>query len=116
MGNKFTCKLVAMLLLIATMVTALPLTVLAEMTGGSVEQETYVKSVKVAQADTAEEAKLLLEADGYTFLEGNPSRLWETAEAEQTGWSHSDRHQRPESKAVRALPTPQRTAPSKFVT
>ena len=36
-----------------------------------VEEELYIKSVRLARADSAAEAKKILEAEGYIFLDAN---------------------------------------------
>ena len=74
MKVKFSWKIISLLLVIATLITSLPLVAFAE---GLKEKESenveeiYVKSFKLAQAKTSEEAREILEAEGYTFLNGN---------------------------------------------
>ena len=65
MERKLWFKIVSLLLVVATLVTAVPITVFAE------TEEVYIKSIQLAQAETQEEAKAMLEAEGYTLLEGN---------------------------------------------
>ena len=70
MKFTFSCKLIAFILTIATLLTALPLTAFAQ-DGESVENdELYLKSVKLAQGKK-EEARAALLADGYVFLDQN---------------------------------------------
>ena len=66
-------KLISAILLIATLVTALPLSIIADeiIPETQKQSELYVKSIKGAQAKTREEAKKRLEKEGYIFLEGN---------------------------------------------
>ena len=75
MKRKIWLKVLSVMLVLATLVTTLPLTVFAEEVKSeeseSTADELYIKSVKLAQADTAEEAKEILENAGYTFLDGN---------------------------------------------
>ena len=71
MNLRFGWKLVAMLLLIATLATALPLSIIAENIQADEESEQYIKSIKLAQAKSKDEAKKLLEDEGYIFLDGN---------------------------------------------
>ena len=61
-------KIVSLVLVISTLLTALPITTFAE---GSENGEVYIKTVQLARAETKEEAKSLLEDEGYIFLDGN---------------------------------------------
>ena len=54
--KKMWIKLVAMVLVISTLLTALPITTFAE---GADTGEVYIKSVQLARAETKEEAKKL---------------------------------------------------------
>ena len=56
------------MLVITTLFTALPSTTFAAQPEGG---EGYIKSVQLAQAETKEEAKSILESDGYIFLDSN---------------------------------------------
>ena len=71
MKNTFLFKFISILLVIATLMVSLPLNVFAETVQGTAEKEVYIKSIKVAQANTKEQAKSLLEAAGYIFLDRN---------------------------------------------
>ena len=73
MKNNLITKIVTLLLVIATLMTALPLSVFAENVKSESEasEEIYIKSVKLAEAKTREEAKAKLEDEGYILLEGN---------------------------------------------
>ena len=66
--KKMWLKLLAMVLVVSTFLSALPITALAE---GSVNGEVYIKAVQLARAETKAEAKALLEDEGYTFLDAN---------------------------------------------
>ena len=61
-------KIVALVLVISTLITAQPMTVFAQ---DAQTEEIYVQSVQLARANTREEARARLEAEGYIFLEGN---------------------------------------------
>ena len=65
MKNKLFLKLISLVLVIITLATALPLNVIAEALEGEEKVELYIKSVKLAQAKTKEEAKSILEDEGY---------------------------------------------------
>ena len=76
MKGKLYSKIISLILAIATLITVLPLTAFAneiknEGDTSSGTSEVYIKSVKLAQAKTREEAKDALEKEGYIFLEGN---------------------------------------------
>lgn len=67
-------KIISMILVIATLFTTLPLTVFAEeLEDGKTSStpEVYIKSIKLVQAKTKEEAKRELESKGYIFLNNN---------------------------------------------
>ena len=74
MQKRVYCKIVSLILVLATLVTTLPLTVFANEIGDTVssaEPEIYIKDIKLVQAKTKEEARLELEAKGYAFLDSN---------------------------------------------
>lgn len=71
MKAKLYGKIISLILVIATLVTTLPLTVFAETVEVEKTKDLYVKSIKLAQAKTEDEAKAILEGDGYIFLDGN---------------------------------------------
>lgn len=71
MKNKLCFQIISLVLVLATLLTALPMSVFAEELSGETEDEEYIKSVKLVQAKTADEAKLILKEDGYTLLGGN---------------------------------------------
>ena len=74
MKNNVSFKIISFLIVIATLITTLPLTVFAEeiKTEESADAvEIYIKAVKLAEAKTGEEAKAVLEEEGYIFVEGN---------------------------------------------
>ena len=68
MKKKLWQKIVSLMLVITTILAAFPTTVFAEETES---EEVYIKSVQLARADTKEEAKTLLEDEGYIFLDAN---------------------------------------------
>ena len=70
MMKKWSVKIISMVLVIATLISVVPLNVLAA-EEQVVAAEVYVESIKMAQAKTKEEAKALLEIDGYTFFDHN---------------------------------------------
>ena len=67
MKKSLFIKLISALLALATLMASLPMSVFAD----AAEPELYMKSIKLAQANTKEQAKSLLEADGYIFLDRN---------------------------------------------
>ena len=69
MKNKLTPKILSFLLVIATLMTALPLSIFAEEIRSESEtsEEVYIKSVRLAEAKTREEAKAELESEGYIY-------------------------------------------------
>lgn len=71
MKIKLYGKIISLILVIATLVTTLPLTVFAQTIEIEKEKELYVKSIKLAQAKSKDEAKAILEGEGYIFLDGN---------------------------------------------
>ena len=66
--EKAWLKIVSLVLVISTLLTALPMAAFAE---GAETEEIYIKSVRLAQAKTKDKAKTLLESEGYIFLDGN---------------------------------------------
>ena len=68
--KKWSVKIISMVLVLATLISVVPLNVFAA-EEQVVAAEVYVESIKMAQAKTKEEAKALLEIDGYTFLDHN---------------------------------------------
>lgn len=71
MKAKLYGKIISLILVIATLVTTLPLTIFAETVEVEKNKDLYVKSIKLAQAKTKNEAKAILEEEGYIFLDGN---------------------------------------------
>ena len=73
MKSKFSWKLISVLLVITTLMAALPMSVFAEElnNGNNENPEIYLKDVKLVQAATKEEAKTKLELSGYAFLDQN---------------------------------------------
>ena len=71
MKAKLYGKILSLILVIATLFTTLPFTVFADAAEIEKNKGTYVKSIKLAQADSKEEAKSILEDEGYIFLDGN---------------------------------------------
>lgn len=69
MKKKWCIKMISMLLVIATFLGSLPLTVFAE--EAQQTAEVYVRSIKLVQAKTKKEAKEILEGDGCIFLDHN---------------------------------------------
>ena len=68
MKNKWYLKLLSVLLVLATLTAALPMSVFAAEIH---DKEVYIKTVKLMQAKTKEEAKDLLEGEGYIFFDRN---------------------------------------------
>mgnify|MGYP006969184004 FL=1 len=66
--KKAWLKIVSLVLVISMLFTALPTTTFAK---GSEYGEIYIRSVQLARAETKEEAKSLLEDEGYIFLDAN---------------------------------------------
>lgn len=66
--KKAWLKIVSLVLVISTLFSTLPMTAFAE---GAEAEEVYIKSVQLARAETKEEAKSLLENEGYIFLDAN---------------------------------------------
>lgn len=73
MRTKFSWKIISFLLVIATLMTALPLSAFAaeRKAEESDASEVYLKDVKLVRAKTREEAERLLTNCGYTFLDEN---------------------------------------------
>ena len=73
MKRKLSWKIVSLILVLATLMTSLPLTVFAEEinNGDSAAQELYIKEVKLVQAKNREEAANLLALNGYQMLDYN---------------------------------------------
>ena len=71
MKAKLYGKIISFILVVAILFTALPFTVFAETVEIEKNKDTYVKSIKLAQAKTKDEAKSILEDEGYIFLDGN---------------------------------------------
>lgn len=72
MKKTWITKSLSLLLVLATLFGVGPFHALAAVTHAEeTTKELYVKSVKLAQAKTREEAKLLLEEEGYIFLDSN---------------------------------------------
>ena len=66
----FSCKVIAFLLMLATLMTALPLSAFAQEDPSEANEEVYLKAVKLAQG-SKESAKEELAAEGYIFLDQN---------------------------------------------
>lgn len=66
--KKAWSKIVSMVLVLSTLLTALPIGAYAD---AGQAQELYIKSLQLARADSREEAKEILEGDGYIFLDAN---------------------------------------------
>ena len=73
MKKHFLMKLLSVLLVMATLLTALPISALAESAANPAASgnEVYIKDIKLTQAKSKEEAKVMLEAEGYIFLDAN---------------------------------------------
>lgn len=71
MKAKLYGKIISLILVITTLVAALPLTVFAETSEIEKNKGLYVKNIKLAQAKTKDEAQAILEDEGYIFLDGN---------------------------------------------
>lgn len=71
--KKLCWKIIAVLLVFATLMTSLPLSAFAEEKQGGTEMvdDLYIKEIKLAQAKTKDEARDILEADGFILLEEN---------------------------------------------
>ena len=66
----FSCKVIAFLLMLATLMTALPLAAFAQEASSEAKEEVYLKSIKLEEG-SKEDAKAALAADGYIFLDQN---------------------------------------------
>ena len=66
----FSCKVIAFLLMLATLMTALPLAAFAQEDPSAANDEVYLKSVKLEEG-SKEDAKAALVADGYIFFDQN---------------------------------------------
>jgi hypothetical protein len=73
MKKHFLMKLLSVLLVMATLLTALPISAFAESAENPAASgnEVYIKDIKLTQAKSKEEAKVMLEAEGYIFLDKN---------------------------------------------
>ena len=73
MKKTFGLKLISVLLVIATLIASVPISAFAgsEALQSGSETEIYMKSVKMAQAKSKEEAKSFLEGAGYIFIDRN---------------------------------------------
>ena len=73
MKKHFLMKLLSVLLVMATLLTALPISAFAESAANPAASgnEVYIKDIKLTQAKSKEEAKVMLEAEGYIFLDKN---------------------------------------------
>ena len=71
MKQTFCRRLISFVLVLATILTALPLTVFSDAVQEDGTEDLYIKSVKLVQAKTKEEAKAILKEEGYTLLDGN---------------------------------------------
>ena len=75
MKTKISFKIISLLLVIATLITTLPLTVFAEEIKNESESEevteVYLKEVKLVQAESEDEARHILSQSGYALMEGN---------------------------------------------
>ena len=71
MKKRLLTKIVTVLLVVATLLTALPMSVFAETAGEATKEEVYIKSIKLARAKKQEEAKQILEKEGYIFVNKN---------------------------------------------
>ena len=73
MKKHVLIKLLSVLLVMATLLTALPISALAESAANPAASgnEVYIKDIKLTQAKSKEEAKVMLEAEGYIFLDAN---------------------------------------------
>ena len=66
--KKAWSKIVSMVLVLSTLLTALPIGAYAD---AGQAQELYIKSLQLTRADSREEAKEILEGDGYIFLDAS---------------------------------------------
>ena len=66
----FGCRFIAFLLMLATLMTALPLVAFAQVGPSAAKEEVYLKSVKLEEG-SKEDAKAALVADGYIFFDQN---------------------------------------------
>ena len=73
MKKRFSIKLLAVLLVMATLITALPISAVAEsiVQPSAASKEVYIKDIKLTQAKSRDEAKLMIEEEGYIFLDRN---------------------------------------------
>ena len=73
MKKHVLIKLLSVLLVMATLLTALPISAFAESAANpaALGKEVYIKDIKLTQAKSKEEAKVMLEEEGYIFLDKN---------------------------------------------
>ena len=73
MKTKWCWKIISMILVLATLITALPLVAYAEVIRDEdvADPEIYVKAIRLVQAASAEEARAELTASGFIFLDNN---------------------------------------------
>lgn len=72
MGKSRFSRVLSLLLAIVIAVVSLPTAAFAEAVQNAAEEEVfYIKEVRLAQAETREEAKVVLEDDGFIFLDSN---------------------------------------------
>ena len=73
MKKHVLIKLLSVLLVAATILAALPVSAFAESAANPAasSNEVYIKDIKLTQAKSKEEAKEMIEAEGYIFLEKN---------------------------------------------
>ena len=64
MKKQLVTKIVSVLLVMATLLSVLPMNIFAETVQKATAEEVYIQSVKLARASSKEEAKQILEKEG----------------------------------------------------
>lgn len=71
MKKNVLIKFISVMLVLATLLTALPLTVFAEGVNVTTAPDVYIKDIKLQQSKDSNTARELLEGEGYIFLDRN---------------------------------------------
>ena len=71
MKKQLVTKIVSVLLVMATLLSVLPMNIFAETVQKATAEEVYIESIKLARAKTRNEARQILEKEGYIFVNKN---------------------------------------------
>jgi hypothetical protein len=71
MKKQLVTKIVSVLLVMATLLSVLPMNIFAETVQKATAGEVYMASIKLARAKTKNEARQILEKEGYIFVNKN---------------------------------------------